>query len=155
MTPLTIQERVDFIRLRRQGHSLNGLVQEHMQQRQEELRTTINEIATSLFNRQGEIEREIEELTEEMQAIDFLQAARTQCQNLEQTMQELNRVNTDLQNKLAEGEHDLADLHRQKMALVASLAHFRQLLHSAKGKKHPSLFEAGEKLCLYISSPPQ
>src|ERR1700722_1853606 len=97
------EDRINFIRQRR-----HHIVQNNIEQHQQEIITATQEIAAALLNRQADIEKAIEELTEEAASLDFLSASCSQCNNLEQTLQGLNNVNTNLNEKLVEGEKDLA-----------------------------------------------
>jgi chromosome segregation ATPase len=148
-TALSFEERINLIRQRR-----HHIVQNNIEQHQQEIIAATQEIAAALLNRQADIEQAIEELMEEAAAIDFLSASRSQCNNLEQTLQGLKHVNTNLNEKLVEGEKGLADLQRRKTQLQATLRTFKQTLESGKNKSTPLqgfLYQGGENLSRYIS----
>jgi chromosome segregation ATPase len=145
----SVEDRINFIRQRRH-HIVQNSINEH----QQDVITATQEIAVALLNRQADIEQAIKELMEEAAAIDFLSASRSQCDNLEQTLQGLKHVNTNLNEKLVEGEKGLEDLQRRKIQLQATLRTFKQTLESGKNKSTPLqgfLYQGGENLSRYIS----
>lgn len=152
--PSFIDDKIHFIRLRRKGYSFDAILQNSVEKHQQDLITKTAEIASTLFKRQNDVEKAIEELTLEAKSIDFLEAGKLQCDNLTQAVQELQEVNLLLNKKLAKGETDLADLQKQKVAFQAALTKFKQTLSAAKSKNNhfqDPLYRCGENLSLTIA----
>ena len=151
---LSMQERRDFIKLRRKGYSFEPILQEKVDLQQRALSEKTAEFAEILTQRQQEVERVIDDLTQEVTSVDPFGSAQFQNENLLQTVQKLKQTHANLKEKLDTSQQALHEREMKKTELEYSLNSCCQILHSADGQFYSfqqPLYEGGRRLSLYIS----
>jgi chromosome segregation ATPase len=151
MSPL--QERMRNIQMRRHI-TVEEILQNRIDEQHEELRNRTAEIAQAFLGRQQAVEEVLEDLAEEMENINVLDAAQFQTANLSARIQELRQVQQTLQTQMTQAQQTLAEKRIQKHALQKELETFALVSRHKPKKNHgfeEPLNEQGKLLCQHIS----
>lgn len=153
------ETRINFIRQRRQaGLACDEVVQRAVENKHQILQRKIREVAQILLQRQNSVEMTIESLKQMILAIDFLEAAQPQTQNILQMLQQFNALTTLLKERLEARKRELSQKSADKQELLAHQDALLETLYLLKASLkrpdpfHQFLMKNGENLSLYLSN---
>ncbi len=141
-----IESRLNFVRMRRRGFCPDDILQTAVMQERETLAARTNEIAAQLIQRQVQVEATVNALIEEAKAIDSLDAARSQNENLKETLETLKKTQAEFTKVIQKGQQELDSKKIQKQALQNGLAALTQKLNKPPSHVPPKATCIGGKL---------
>ncbi len=149
--PLSVDDRIQFIHMHRQGYSGENLVQRALEHKQQELEEKVNKITQALLERQKNVGAIADQLIQEIDAMDTLGACKFQNDHLSQTISNLQQTQRDLTFSVVQREKELFQRKLQVAVLKRSLDGFAHTLPVKRPPCEASLFLCGQEFSKYIS----
>lgn len=152
-TRSSLEERLRFIEMRSKGFTIDEILQEKINQEKQNIINKANQMVQVLTARRQETETTLNDLIQEVEAVNVTQPGENQEQNLNQTIQKLKQIQTNLIENISIGNKELVEKQSERENLNQLINHFQCALH-AKNSNLPfknNLLEVGGKLCLHLS----
>lgn len=152
---LSLDSRLAFIKLRRQGIDPSAFIEERVKQKKEHVVALVDELGSALIERQAQASQVIDELLDDVAAHEFLLAPKSESERLRKALAAFKAVLDSSKARLASDEQVLAKRIKEKQALENLLSELTRKLDLILSRHSPlenDLMEFGRRVNIYIAT---
>jgi|GEM_PF-5934859 len=131
---MSFGDTIQYIKMRMEGFDFEPIIEDIVQEKEELIANRMNQLRVRLLEKQSQVNAVEKELLNDVVVIPIFEAAQNQKENIEESMNALKPVISDMEGALAISENRLASLQRETALLTNDLQKLTNELRNGKGK---------------------